>query len=238
MNGSFREFRFQTFDGSINYAVDGVRLDTKLSQTPDAWIAAKGFVPAAAFKPADAAEVAAVRADEHVPGTPGEQLDVAITSSALSLGIVEGLTPQVTKVSGTLQADVRVTGSPRDPHLNGSIDIRNGAFTVAELTKSGYTGLDTRITLAPDRVRLEEFSLVDEHKHTLSVSGELADAPAPDRRRPDRDQIGSVRGRRQPACRRQAEHRLADHGRAACASRGGDARRAHGHHRHRPGARR
>ena len=64
-----------------------MRLDTKLSQTPDAWIAAKGFVPAALFKPADAAEAAAVSADEHIAPRPGEELDVAITSSALSLGL-------------------------------------------------------------------------------------------------------------------------------------------------------
>ena len=164
---------YQSFEGTIAYAVDGVRLDTRLSQTPDAWIAAKGFVPAAFFK--------ARMRRRPPPGGPtstcgaaGEELDVSVTSSALSLGLIAGFVPQVTKVSGTLQADVRVTGSPEDPHLNGAIDIRNGAFTVAELTKSGYTGLDTRITLAPDRVRIEEFSLLDEHQHTLRVSGELA----------------------------------------------------------------
>ena len=211
VNGSFREFRYQTFGGSIAYAADGVRLDTRLSQAPDAWIAAKGFVPASSFKPVDRAEAAALEADEHVAGVPGQQLDVAVTSSALSLGLVEGFVPQVTKVSGTLQADVRVTGSPKDPHLDGAIEIRNGAFTVAELTKSGYTGLDTRITLAPDRVRIDQFSLVDEHQHTLRVSGELAVHQPPDRRRADRDQVGSVRDRRQRAGRHQAEYRRADH---------------------------
>ena len=173
VNGSFNQFQYQAFEGSIAYAVDGVRLDTKLSQTPDAWIAAKGFVPAALFKPADAAEAAAVSADEHIAPRPGEELDVAITSSALSLGLVQAFVPQVTNISGTVQADVRIGGAPRDPHLSGAIEIRNGAFTVADLTKDGYTGLDTRITLAPDRVRLEQFSLLDEHRHTLSVSGEL-----------------------------------------------------------------
>ena len=173
-NGSFREFQYQTFEGAIVYAADGVRLDTRLSQTPEAWIAAKGFVPAAFFKAPDPAAPAAPPADDHLAARPGEELDIAVTSSTLSLGLIEAFVPQVTKVSGTLQADVRVTGSPRDPHLNGSVDIRNGAFTIAELTKSGYTGFDTRITLTPDRVRIQEFSLVDEHQHTLSVSGELA----------------------------------------------------------------
>ena len=42
---------------------------------------------------------------------------------------------------------------------------------IAELTKSGYTGFDTRITLTPDRVQIQEFSLVDEHQHTLQRVG-------------------------------------------------------------------
>jgi autotransporter translocation and assembly factor TamB len=173
-NGSFRDFKYQSLEGAVVYAVDGVRLDTRLSQTPDAWIAAKGFVPAAFFKAPDPAATAAHTADEHLAAPPGEQLDVSVKSSTLSLGLISAFVPQVSKVSGTLQADVRVTGSPGDPHLSGAIDIRNGAFTVAELTKSGYTGFDTRITLAPDRVQIQEFRLLDEHQHTLRVSGELA----------------------------------------------------------------
>ena len=173
-NGSFREFQYQSFEGAIVYAVDGVRLDTRLSQTPEAWIAAKGFVPAAFFKAPDPAAPAAPPADDHLAARPGEELDIAVKSSTLGLGLIAAFVPQVSKVSGTFQADVRVTGSPRDPHLNGSVDVRNGAFTIAELTKSGYTGFDTRITLTPDRVQIQEFNLVDEHQHTLSVSGELA----------------------------------------------------------------
>jgi hypothetical protein len=172
-NGSFRDFQYQTFDGTVQYAPDGIRLDTRLTQAPGAWIAAKGFVPAAFLKPADTSAGLAAHA-AHEAGRPGEQLDVAVTSSTLSLGLVEGVVPQLTKVSGSLQANARITGSPRDPHLSGAVDIRNGAFTVAELTKDGYTGLDTRITFAPDRVRLEEFSLLDEHRHALRISGELA----------------------------------------------------------------
>ena len=58
-------------------------------------------------------------ADEHIAARPGEELDIAVTSSTLSLGLIQAFVPQVTKVSGTLQADVRVTGARRDPHLSG-----------------------------------------------------------------------------------------------------------------------
>jgi autotransporter translocation and assembly factor TamB len=173
-NGSFREFVYQSLEGKVQYGADGARLETKLTQSPGAWIAAKGFIPPSAFRAPTAEERAAIEHDVHEVAPPDEQLDVAVTSSPLSLALVEGLVPQISKVSGTLQADVRVGGTPRDPHLNGAVDIKNGAFTVADLTKDGYTGLDTRIVFEPERVRLQEFRLLDEHQHTLSVSGELA----------------------------------------------------------------
>jgi translocation and assembly module TamB len=100
-------------------------------------------------------------------------MDLVVTSSALDLSIVEGFVPQVTKASGTVQADVRVLGTVRDPHLDGHVDVRNGAFTIEQLTKGGYTGLDTRIAFEPDRVRIGELRILDEHQRPLRIAGEL-----------------------------------------------------------------
>jgi hypothetical protein len=38
----------------------------------------------------------------------------------MDLGIVQGFTKQLTKVTGTVQADVR-TGSGADPHVDGYV---------------------------------------------------------------------------------------------------------------------
>jgi autotransporter translocation and assembly factor TamB len=168
--GSFRQFQYESLNGRVDYSVAGLRLDVRLDQRPDAWITAKGFVPATFFRAAPTPRAPA----EHLPAPEGEALDVRVVSSALDLGIVQGFVPQLSSVTGTLQADLRATGSAGDPHLAGSIDIRNGAFTVADLTKGGYTGLDTRISLDTDRVVIDEFRVLDEHKNWLRVSGELA----------------------------------------------------------------
>jgi autotransporter translocation and assembly factor TamB len=167
--GSFRQYKYASLEGKVDYGPTGVRLDTRLTQNPDAWITAKGFVPVAFFRPA-----AGAPSGEHHEARPGEALDVEVKSSALDLGIVQGFVPQLSAVSGTLQADVRAVGSAGDPHLVGSIDIRNGAFTVAELTEGGYTGLDTRIALQQDRVLIESFRILDEHQNWLQVDGEIA----------------------------------------------------------------
>jgi autotransporter translocation and assembly factor TamB len=48
----------------------------------------------------------------------------------------------VTDVTGVMQANVKVTGSGHDPHLDGAIDIRGGSFAVPDLGTK-YMGLDT-----------------------------------------------------------------------------------------------
>jgi translocation and assembly module TamB len=169
VNGAFRGFQYASLAGTVGYDPAGLRIDTRLDQSPGAWLVIKGTAPAAALK----------REPAHVPGThqtpaPGESMDLSVTSSTLSLALVEGFVPQLSKMSGTLQADLRVIGTLDDPHVEGHVDIRNGAFTVADLTKDGYTGLNTRIDFEPDRVRIGELRLVDEHEHALTVSGELA----------------------------------------------------------------
>ena len=90
----------------------------------------------------------------------------------MNLGLVQGFTDRMANVTGTLQADVRVTGSGADPHFVGFIDIRNGAFGVP-LGGVSYSGLNTRINLTEDHVRLQEFQILDEHGAMLRVSGEL-----------------------------------------------------------------
>jgi translocation and assembly module TamB len=168
-NGSFRQFKYESLQGQVDYDSAGVRLDTRLTQNPNAWITAKGFVPVAFFRPS-----AAAPGGEHHDARPGEALDLEVKSSAIDLAILQGFVPQLSSVSGTLQADLRAAGSVDDPHVLGSIDIRNGAFTVAELTKGGYTGLDTRITLQQDRVLIDSFRILDEHQNWLEVDGQVA----------------------------------------------------------------
>ena len=57
-------------------------------------------------------------------------------------------------MTGTLEADVHVTGSGEDPHLQGFVDIKNGAFGVPR-GGGTYTGLTTRIELEPDAVQIQ-----------------------------------------------------------------------------------
>ena len=101
-----------------------VVLDTKLVQGPGVELTVSGTLPLTAMRPNPPGVTG------HVEAHAGDQIDLKVQSSSIDLGILQGFTKQLTKVTGTLQADLRVTGSGEDPHVNGTVDIRDGAFTV------------------------------------------------------------------------------------------------------------
>jgi autotransporter translocation and assembly factor TamB len=163
--GAFRQFRFDSFGGTVDYTPRGADIDVRLQQNATQWVTAKGFAPTALFKPAPAETAATTPA--------GPPVDIQVTSSPIDLGIVQGFTSAVSNVTGTLQANFKVAGSAQDPYADGSIEVRNGAFALPSLGTS-YTGLDTRIDLTPSVVRVSEMHIVDNHGSPLTIGGELA----------------------------------------------------------------
>jgi translocation-and-assembly-module (TAM) inner membrane subunit TamB-like protein/AsmA-like protein len=167
-NGAFRNFKFMSFGGKVDYAGRGMNVDVRLDQDTQAWLTAKGFVPTTLFQPTPRA-----MEGEHVTPPPGEAINIDVATSQIDLGVVQGFTPYVTNVTGTLQANVKVTGSGYDPHLDGAIDIKGGAFTAPDLGAS-FSGLDTRIDLKPDEVTISEFRILDKNKKPMTIGGSLA----------------------------------------------------------------
>ena len=160
-DGAFRGFKYQSLGGKVGYARDDLSLDVRLQQNPSAWIAARGTLPLVLFKGLP-------------PGSPAlaDRVDLHVESSPLDLGVVEGLTDQVRKVSGTLQVNLRVTGSVSNPQATGHIDLRNGAFTVVP-TNVSYKSLEAGILLQPGQLIIEGMRLVDQHGHALSLGGQF-----------------------------------------------------------------
>jgi translocation and assembly module TamB len=163
--GGFRQFRYDTLGGTVKYAGKGVTVDTRLQQNPTNWIAAKGYIPVAAFAAASSTAPEAASA--------ADRFDFHVDSSQIDLGLVQGFTNSLTGVRGSVQAHVDVTGPAGDPQPAGVIDIANGAFTVAP-TGVSYTDLDGRINLAGDGVHVDSISVVDNHDEPLRISGDLA----------------------------------------------------------------
>ena len=162
--GAFRNFMFEALTGSVQYAEQGVEMDVRLQQSPAAWITAKGHAPLTLFR--------ATPPGIEAHGAGGE-VNIEVASSQIDLGIIQGFTSYVTEVTGTMQANVRVTGTGYDPHVEGSVDVRGGAFTIPELG-TNYTGLETRVDLQPDTVNLQEFKILDNRGFPMTIGGTLA----------------------------------------------------------------
>jgi autotransporter translocation and assembly factor TamB len=167
VNGAFQQFTYQSLSVEGTFKDDRIGVDARLVQAPGVELTAKGTVPMSALRSTPAAPGA------HVETASGDQIDLHVQSSRVDLGLVQGFTTLLTGVTGTLQADVRVTGSGRDPHLNGYVDIQNGAFGVVPAGVA-FTGLTTRVELTADRVRVSNLRILDENGHPLTITGDLA----------------------------------------------------------------
>jgi uncharacterized protein involved in outer membrane biogenesis len=165
--GAFRDYTFESFAGAVEYRKDGVTLDVRLQQSPTEWLTATGTAPMTLFQPNPEGVTG------HREPSPGDTVDIAVASSQIELGVVQGFTSLVTDVTGTLQADLRVTGSGYDPHVNGTVRIAGGAFDVPEYG-TAYTGLDTTIELNPQGITIQEFRILDDRGFPMTVGGTLA----------------------------------------------------------------
>ncbi len=81
--GGFGQFKYDSLTGTGEYSGQGVIVDARLQRTSSEWLAAKGYVPRAAFN----ADLRA--ATEHREATRAEdRIDLHIDSSSIDLGFV------------------------------------------------------------------------------------------------------------------------------------------------------
>jgi len=157
--GGFRQFKYDSFKGTVKYDSVRVDLDARLQQNATTWLEAKGYAPVALFNGTSA--------------TSNEKVELHVDSSPIDLGLVQGFTTSLTNVRGTMEAHVAVTGTAADPNPSGSVVIQNGAFNVVP-TGVNYTGLDGQIDLQADRIHIDHIKLLDNQQKPLTIAGDLA----------------------------------------------------------------
>ena len=162
--GGFQSYRYDWLKADLGYQGTRIFLDTTLQQSATESVTVNGSVPTSFFARSERG---------HVAPSAGDELDLIVRTSAINLGFVQAFTKAVTNVTGTLQANVHVTGSGEDPHVQGFIDIKGGGFGVPA---GGVwsTGLDTRIELTSDLVRIPQLKVADNDGHTMTIAGELS----------------------------------------------------------------
>ena len=166
-NGGFRQFKYESLVAEGTYNGTRIGIDARLVQTPGVELTAKGTIPMSAFRAVPAA------GGGHTSVDPADAIDLHIQSTQVGLAIVQGFTKELADVTGTLQADVKITGSGADPHLDGYVALQDGAFSVPQANVR-FSGMTTRIELQEDRIRVPKFQILDQHGNPLTIQGDLA----------------------------------------------------------------
>lgn len=156
-NGRVERVSYQKLAGRFEYTNRRFDVDLRLDQAPGIWITAVGTAPLSLFNPEG----------------PEEPIDLAIKSSGINLGLIEGVTDVIRGVTGDLQLDVRAIGTTRDPHFAGSVAVANAAFTVVG-TGSKYKNASLGLTLSPDRITVDALHVEDANGRPLDLHGSLA----------------------------------------------------------------
>ncbi len=154
--GRVERVSYQKLNGRFTYAGRMFDVAFRLDQAPNVWVTASGTVPLAVF-------------NRDLPEQP---IDLAITSSTISLGLVEGVTDVIRDVSGGITLDVKTIGTSRDPHVSGSVSIANAAFLVTG-TGAKYKNARAAITLARDKITVDALHVEDSGGRPLDVHGSL-----------------------------------------------------------------
>ncbi|MBW8861915.1 MAG: translocation/assembly module TamB domain-containing protein [Acidobacteria bacterium] len=165
--GAFRQFKYDSLGGRVNYAGAGLDVDAKLQQNPTTYLTAKGYLPKALFGGAQAAGANGAATDR------GDRIDFHVDSTPIDLGLVQGFTTALTDVTGTVQAKLDIAGTAYDPQPTGDVTISKAAFNV-EPTGVNYTNLEGRIEIQPDRVHIDNITVLDNHQSPLTITGDLA----------------------------------------------------------------
>jgi hypothetical protein len=161
--GRVRKIAVQSLGGRITFDGTLALIDLELVKDAYARITAKGVVPRTLLEG---------RSDEHVVASAADRIDVAVLSTPIDLALAEGVSEYVAKLGGQAQVDVRITGSGRDPHVEGALFLTKGTFVVP-LSGVTYKNLDAVLTFEEERVVISELGVETDNGDLLTMQGEL-----------------------------------------------------------------
>ncbi len=154
VNGGIRAFAFESLTGSGRWTGDGIAGEIRVDQRPGVWLTARGSVPMDLFSSAGSKK----------------PVDLAIRSSSIDLGLIEGVTSAVRNVTGTLELNVTVKGQADDPSVDGFLDVKGASFEVPA-TGVRYRNAVAHIAFAPQLVTIQQFRLEDSKGNPVELTG-------------------------------------------------------------------
>ena len=159
VGGRFGDFGAPLVDGSARYGAGRLSFRAGLESGGAPVVTASGSLPLDL-------SLRAV-AKRELP----DSLRIRVAADSADLAILDALTPLVRGVGGRLQADVTVGGTWDHPELTGDARITDGAVGIPALG-ARYSGIEARLSLAGDRLRVDEARLKG-GSGTLEITGDV-----------------------------------------------------------------
>jgi autotransporter translocation and assembly factor TamB len=110
-----------------------------------------------------------VQGEAPLAATAGP-LDLHVTGTNVSLGLLQAATDHLQNVQGQAAMDVRVGGPMAEPTFTGTVQVANGAALIAP-TGVTYTGITADVQLEGRRATVRDFHLTDDDGHPLTATG-------------------------------------------------------------------
>lgn len=165
---SYRNSKFGDLDAILNYAKKNAALKVELKNEQDS-VKVRAF-DLDGIVPIDLSFVS-VNDRFNISG-----MDVQLNSGNLPVAILDVFIPEVDRMSGTLGGNIHLTGSLRNPTLNGSVQLNQGRFRL-EMNDIFYDVVGT-IDLDSQAIRFQNFTITnrveDYSDGGLTVGGYIA----------------------------------------------------------------
>ncbi|MEO5823448.1 MAG: translocation/assembly module TamB domain-containing protein, partial [Vicinamibacteraceae bacterium] len=155
-DGKVGDFTYQSLDATVTHGATAAKVEARLDRGAE-WLTVRGTLPPAPI----------LRDDARRNTAP---VDLHVESSAIDLGVAQAFTPLIEKVTGTLNANVHLTGTLAAPVVDGGVRVANGAFTITD-EGTQFTAIQADIGLQADRVDVRQLEVADKDGHKLQVVG-------------------------------------------------------------------
>jgi hypothetical protein len=156
-DGRMQDVPYNSLTGDVAYGAQRLTLDVALDAGPAGRLAAKGTMPLALGE----------------SSSPLPPFDLRVDSSSIQVGLLQPLVPQVTKLSGTAQVDVRLTGAADAPRIDGTVGLAQTTFEVVE-TGVTYQQLSADLVLEGQGLTVRQLTVLDANGREARVAGSLS----------------------------------------------------------------
>jgi translocation and assembly module TamB len=155
-SGKIGDFTYQSLDATVAHDATAARVEARVERGAE-WLTLRGTLPPAPI----------LRDESRRNAAP---IDVRVESSAIDLAVAQAFTPLVEEVTGTLDANVHLTGTLNAPAVDGAVRVANGAF---RLTDEGtrFSNIQADIGLEADRIAVRQLQIGDQDGHLFQVAG-------------------------------------------------------------------